>query len=195
MFDNVANDDISTAIDELVAFFGVKEETACQDLLRLLANGDAERCVQQIASRLGLPVEIKLSYVPKDFKPGDTNAFDTKQLARTDWTGRGVEGITAQVAIPEALPMYGTLALEGYPILVRVSENCLECPATFIALMAHEMSHVLLRSVMHPQKDNELYVDLVPILLGFGDIISSGRKTIESTPSGHVRTIRTTTYG
>lgn len=195
MFDNLSNNDISNAVDELVTCLGVKDQTPYQDLLALLRKKDTQGCVQEIASRLGLPIQISLSYVPKDFKGGDTNRFHTEQLARTDWTGRGIGGITAQVAIPEHLPMYGSKALEGYLIRVRVSENCQEYPATFIAVMAHELSHVLLRSLIHPQKDSELHTDLVPILLGFRDIVERGRKTVESTARGNVTTTRKTTYG
>jgi len=195
MYANLSNDYISNAIDELAACLGVKEESPCHDLLALLRKKETQACVQQIASRLGLPVRIVLSYMPKDFRPGDANKFCTSALSRTDWTGRGIGGIAAQVAIPAILPMYGTSSLEGYPIRVRVSENCLERPATFIAVMAHELSHVLLGSLIHPQKDNDLYADLVPLLQGFRDIIMTGRKTVESKRSGDSITECTTTYG
>ncbi len=102
------------------------------------------------SARLGLPIRITLSYVSKEFRLGNTEGFRSSGLSRTDWTGRGVDGITAQVSIPDYLPLYGSVALAGYPISVRVSENCLERPETFLAIMAHELSHVLLRSLCHP---------------------------------------------
>lgn len=193
MFDKLSNNDICTALDELIICFGVKEEMPFHDLVALLRKKDTEGCVQEIATRLGLPIRISLSYVPKDFRPGNTDGFRSSALARTDWTGHGIEGITAQVSIPQHLPMFGTSGLQGYPIRVRVSENCHAYPETFVAMMAHELSHVLLASLHHPQKDSELHTDLVPIMLGFGDIVRRGRKTIESTTSGNTTT--TTTYG
>lgn len=195
MFENLSNDDISTALEELINCLGVKEEMPFRDILLLLRKKDTQGCVQEVASRLGLPIRISLSYVPKDFKPGNTDRFQTGALARTDWTGRGIESITAQVAIPQHLPMFGTSGLQGYLIEVRVSENCHEHPETFVAIMAHELSHVLLASLYHPQKDNELHTDLVPIILGFRDVVQEGRKAVESTTIGDETTTYTTTYG
>ncbi len=195
MFDKLSNDEISTAMDELITCLGVKEETPFLDLIALLQKKDTQGCVQEIAARLLLPIRISLSYVPKDFRPGDTNRFRSSALARTDWTGRGIESITAQVAMPEHLPMFGTSGLQGYTIPVRVSENCNEHPETLVAVMTHELSHVLLQSLYHPKKDSELHTDLVPIILGFRDVVQRGRKTVQSSKSGDVTTTSTTTYG
>lgn len=195
MFERLSNADISNALAELSTCFGVKEENPFHDLVTLLQKKDTKGCVQEIATRLGLPIRISLSYVPKNCRPGSTDGFRSTALARTDWTGRGIEGITAQVSIPEHLPMFGTSGLQGYPIRVRVSENCYAHPDTFLATMAHELSHVLLASLRSPHKNNELYTDLVPILLGFHDVVRRGRKIIKSTTSGDTTTTHTTTYG
>jgi len=195
MFDRLSNDEIATALNELIRCFGVKEDMPSDALIDLLRKKKTEECVQEIATRLSLPIRISLSYIPKDFRPDNTDGFHSSALSRTDWTGRGIEGITAQVSIPQHLPMFGTSGLQDYPIKVRVSENCHAHPDTFVAIMAHELSHVLLASLMSPHKDSELHTDLVPILLGFRDAVRRGRKTIESTTSGDTTTTHTTTYG
>lgn len=195
MFEELSNDDISNALAELITCFGVKEDMSFDGLIALLRKKDTEGCVQEIATRLSLPIRISLSYVPKDFKPGSTDVFRSSALARTNWTGRGIEGITAQVSIPEHLPMFGTAGLQGYQIRVRVSENSYEHPDTFLAIMAHELSHVLLAALRSPYKESELHTDLVPILLGFRNIVRKGRKTIKNTTSGNTTTTHTTTYG
>ncbi len=195
MFDRLSNDEIITALNELINCFGVKEDMPSDALLDLLRKKKIEECVQEIATRLSLPIRISLSYVPKDFRPDNTDGFCSSALSRTDWTGRGIEGITAQVSIPQHLPMFGTSGLQDYPIRVRVSENCHAHPDTFVAIMAHELSHVLLASLMSPYKDSELHADLVPILLGFRNAVRRGRKRIESTTNGNTTTTRTTTYG
>ena len=97
--------------------------------------------------------------------------------------------------MPEHLPMFGTLDLERYPISVRVSENCHDYPETFVAVMAHELSHVLLRSLRHPQRESELHTDLVPILLGFRRVVERGRKRVRIVVDAGMTTTRTTTYG
>jgi len=195
MFDRLSNDDIAAALNELISCLGVKEDMPSDALIALLRKKKTEECVQEIAGRLSLPIRISLSYVPKNFRPDNTDGFRSSALSRTDWTGRGIEGITAQVSIPQHLPMFGTSGLQDYLIKVRVSENCHAHPDSFIAIMAHELSHILLASLMSPHKDSELHTDLVPILLGFRNAIRRGRTTIQNTTSGNTTTTRTTTYG
>ena len=195
MFDRLSNDEITNALNKLISCFGVKEDMPSDALVDLLRKKNTQGCVQEIATRLSLPIRISLSYVPKDYSADNTDGFHSSALSRTDWTGRGIEGITAQVSIPQHLPMFGTSGLQGYQIKVRVSENCHAHPDTFVAIMAHELSHVLLASLMSPHKDSELHTDLVPILLGFRDAVRRGRKRIESTTTGNTTTTRTTTYG
>jgi len=195
MFKKLTNKDISAAIDKLIAYLGVKEEIPSSDFLKLLRDKNAQGCVQEIAIRLGLPIRINLSYVGKDFRADNTNVFHTSAIAQTDWRGRGIESITAQVSIPPNLPMFGSSGLQGYPIQVRISESCHEHPETFVAIMAHELSHVLLASLWLPEKDSELHTDLVPIILGFREIVRRGRKIVQSTISGDTTTTQTTTYG
>src|SRR5439155_7935618 len=68
-------------------------------------------------------------------------------------------------------------------------------PETAITILAHELSHVLLHSLRHPERESEVFTDLVPLVLGFGEIVERGR-TVESVTheSGGTRTT-TTTYG
>jgi len=69
-----------------------------------------------------------------------------------------------------------------------VSENCGKRPESFVAVMAHELSHVLLHSLRHPQRESELHTDLVPLLLGFRPIVSVGRTHVEHRSQGDVAT-------
>ncbi len=158
MFESLSNDKILSALKELIASVGVKEDVPYDKFLSFLQRNNAEGCVQEIATQLCLPIRVNLSYVPKSFMPdhtGHTDGFHSSALVLTDSTGRGIESITAQVSIPQFLPMFGTSSLQGYPIRVRVSENCYEYPDTFLAIMAHELSHVLLASLYSAQKNSE----------------------------------------
>jgi hypothetical protein len=195
MFEKLSHEDVSGILDELISCFGVKEEIPFHDLVSLLEEKDTEGCVQEIATRLALPIKISLSYVSKNFRSDNWEGFRTSALARTDWTGRGIEGIIAQVSIPSHLPMFGSSGLQGYPIRVRVSEGCHAHPETFVAIMAHEFSHVLLASLCHPKRDSELHTDLIPIIMGFRDVVERGRKTVKNSTSGDSTSTVTTTYG
>jgi len=184
--DNIDNEYIGNAIDELINFVGIKEEVSIESLLKPLYAGNVKGCVGKIANYLGLPVAINLLFSDK---------FESSALTTTDRNGRGIEGITAQVLIPSYLPFYGTSELKDFPITVKVSHNCKNYPTTFIALMAHELSHIVLHSLWHKEKDNEIYTDLTAMLLGFSEVIRKGRKVVETREKfASIETI-TTTYG
>lgn len=176
MYNDLSNNYIEKAIDELVNTFGIAENVPEDIVSMILHDNKVEQCIKAIATKLGLPIKIELSFVPKNFRSGNRTRFESKKLVKTDWSGRGVGGITAQVLIPENLPSFGSSKLNNYPIKVRVSENCTEEPETFITIIAHELSHVLLKSIWHPEKDNEFYTDFVPLIFGFGNIVEVGRK-------------------
>ena len=195
MFEKINNEEIAIILDELIVCLGVKEEMPYQDLVALIRKRAMEECVQKIARLLDLPIRIDLSYVSKDYRPGKTDGFRSSALVETDWRGRGNEGITAQVSMPEHMPMFGSTSLQGYPVKVRISENCNAFPEAFIAVMAHELSHVLLASLWSRHKDSELHTDLVPIILGFRRVVEIGRKTVESNTDGDVTITNTTKYG
>lgn len=61
--------------------------------------------------------------------------------------------------------------------------------------MAHELSHVLLYSLMHPQKDNEFYTDLVAMLLGLSQVIEKGRKIKKVRELGDMTETQIIIYG
>lgn len=188
MLEELSNKDIAVALDEVIACVGVREEMPYRDLLVLLRKNDPQGCAQEIAARLRLPIHINLSFV----KPGSADGFRTTALAQIS---RVSHGIAATVEMPQHLPMFGTSGLQGYPIRVRVTENCYQHPKTFVAILVHELSHLLLASLYHPKKDSELHTDLVPIALGFRDVVRRGRKAIRSNTSGNLISTQTTTYG
>lgn len=201
--ENISKNYIEEAIKTLADSIGIKDNADDQKIISLVRQGKVKEGIKEIAKCLRLPIEINLSYVPKGYYPDNTNTFHSTHLVKTDWRGRGSEGITAQVSIPSYLPMYGTSGLNNFPISVRVSENCADNPATLIAVMAHELSHIVLHSLWHKEKDNEIYTDITAMMLGFSNIIKNGRKVIKtsnSTDYGFLSnttttTTETTTYG
>jgi len=198
----IDNKYINNAIDELVNLLGIKEEIPIETMLKPFRAGSIKGCIEKIANYLGLPIVINLSYVPASYvsahyQPGGNigDRFESSALAKTDRTGRGVEGITAQVSIPSYLPAYGTSALQNFPISVKVSDNCQRYPETFMAIMAHELSHIVLHSLWHREKDNEFYCDLTAMILGFSKVVKNGRKVVETKKNFDSIETLTTTYG
>ena len=195
MIDQLTNDDVQIALNELIPCLGVKEKVNISNLLEYLNKKDISGCVSGLAGIFNLPIQVNLSLVSTTYRSDNTDYFQTSSLAKTDWTGHGIESITAQVIIPQNLPLFGTHDFQNYPIQIRVSENCYLHPYTFLAIMAHELSHILLASIGYTKKDNELHTDLVPIISGLGETIEKGRKIVESTTNGSQTITRTTTYG
>ncbi len=199
----VKNDYIEKVLAELIAGLGTKEFVDHKKLFSLIYYRKIKEAIKAIASYLGLPIEVNLSYVPKGYRPSASDDFKSAHLVKTDWRGRGISGITAQVSIPSNLPFYGTPGMVNFPINVRLSENCAENPSTLISVMAHELSHILLHSLLHKEKENEFYTDLAAMTLGFAEIMRMGRKVVKkstsidqgifsSTTTTHTET---TTYG
>lgn len=198
----VKNDYIEAAIKKLIPVIGIKEFVDDAKLYPLVHSRKYKECIKEIALYLGLPIEVNVSYVPSGYSSDNADGFQSKHLVKTGEDG-GVAGITADVQIPQNLPFYGSAGMINFPINVRLSENCSENPASFIAVLAHELSHIVLHSIWHTEKSNEFYTDLTGMMLGFASIMKSGRifiNTTEETQRGFLsstttRTTRTITYG
>lgn len=203
MEQEVDNKYIENAISYLSNTIGIKDSVDDQRILALIRSKKVKEAIKEIAKYLGLPIEVNLSYVSKDYRPNSNDGFQSKHLVKTDWRGRGTQGITAQVSIPSNLPLYGTPSMINFPINVRLSENCAENPATLVSIMAHELSHIVLHSLWHKEKENEFYTDLTAMMLGFSKIMKEGRKVVKTDrftennllSSRTTTTIQTTTYG
>lgn len=199
----VDNKYIENAITHLVTTVGVKEFVDGEKIVSLVESKKVKEAIKEIAKYLGLPIEVNLSYVPKGYRANANDGFQSTHLVKTDWRGRGSGGITAQVSIPSNLPMYGSSNMVNFPISVRLSEDCAENPATLVSIMAHELSHIVLYSLWHKEKENEFYTDLTAMLLGFANVMRKGRKVIKTdrfTEHGFLSTqttthTQTTTYG
>jgi len=196
--EGITTDYIKDAIVNLVGMVGLKDNADEQRLVKLLRKNEVKECIQEIAKCLGIPITIRLSWVPQGYKTDGVNYYGSKGLVTTSrsvegW--KGTEGITAQVSVPSSLPLYGTKGLNDFPIDVQVSKGCTNNPLTFIAVMAHELSHVLLHSLFYKEADNEIYTDLTAMILGFADITKDGRVVVSETVTTNQTTTQTTTYG
>ena len=178
--EGVDNKYISRAIDELAGFLGVREDIPAETVLQPLHKGNAEACIERMANHLGLPIKVNLTSV----NVMSSESFESRDLVTTEGDGRGTEGIAAQAFMPSNLPLYGSSEMEGFPVQVKVSGDCQRYADAFVATMAHELSHVLLHSLWHTEKNNEIYTDITAMLLGFGGAMRKGRHAVETTNIG-----------
>jgi hypothetical protein len=199
---NVTIEYVDKVVEELLCTFGVKEHVQSIRIYEALNDGKTQECLAIIANYLGLPVIIDLITVK--LAAGSQSSifgerFESKAIVTSQSPGQATQSITAQVLIPDRLPVYGTPELRGFHLRVKISDNCQKYPKTFAAVMAHEFSHIVLHSIKHTQGNNEIYTDLTAMILGFSEILRDGRKTVETTTSTSntktTTTTTTTTYG
>lgn len=83
----------------------------------------------------------------------------------------GPKKAPAWVNMPAVMPPYGTHAFKETLVTVYVRKEFLNMYSfpTVIAMMAHELSHVLLNSIGHVARGQEEAVDLTAILFGYGE--------------------------
>jgi hypothetical protein len=156
--------------------------------VRLLKKKKTQECIQLIAFWLNLPVRIDLTYVPRPTGPSPS-------FRAVFGAGRADRRVAAQVSIPRDTPAFNDPALRDFPIPVQVYDDCNRWPLSFMAVMAHELSHVLLATLRHPMAQSEFHADLVPLLLGFRGVIARGRTQHETTEDGFLKVETTTTFG
>lgn len=178
---------VEKALIELIDDLGVKDEIDLTSLESQFYEKDIHPGVQAIAKQLGLPVFINLEFGEKNIQSSD--------LARTDAKGRGIEGVIAQVRIPSYLPFYGSSELRDYPIKVFIGHDYRDQVATLIAILIHELSHILLHSMRARYREDEIHTDLVGPILGMASAVEKGRKIIKTEYSGDLIHTQTTTYG
>jgi len=166
MYQKIDNNYICKVINELASQIGIKEDIDPAPLLSLFHGKEIKKCVEKIAEYLGLPVSIDLSYAPQKQKYGLINEH-----------GFGMKA--AEVYIPGNLPFYGNEGLRGFTIKVKLRDSCFRNEWSFLSIMAHEISHIVLHSISHQEKDNEFYTDITAMVLGFSEVMKNGRNVVE----------------
>ncbi len=184
---------VYTAINDLFGFIGIKEEIQRDELLELVRQNKVQECIEKIAEYMLLPIKANVVFVPSDYHPSyaKESNFISDELVVTDSSGKGIDSIVAQILIPSGLPFFGSASLKNYPIQIRISDNVTKYPETFLAMVAHELSHLVLHALRYKEKDNEIHADITSMLLGFNSIVRDGRVVVED--KGYYT--QKTTYG
>jgi hypothetical protein len=196
MYNNLDLAYYDNAVDGLIKILGIAEPVDANILTKLAKKKKYNDCLQVIVDKYRLPINFNIKIVPRGYND-NLRYFKTSGLSRTDEDGKGVESITAQVSIPSYVPLFGDPKLKDLNVDIIIGEECGDYPETFIYVIAHEIAHLLLETLRHPEKNNEIYADIVPLLLGFIEIASIGRtvKKVTNDNFNNTSTITTTTYG
>jgi hypothetical protein len=181
---------IRSTVERLDQIIGVKEEVAEAGLRPAFAKRDYPALCMAIGAQLGLRNTVRLGATTANIR------FKTSALSKTDPWGRGTHGIVAQVVIPPNLPIYGTSAFDAHIVEMLLGKEFGTASFyTAVALLAHELSHVLLHGLRHADQESEQATDLVPILLGFRAIVRRGRTVSISEQQGESIYTSTIKYG
>ena len=174
------NQDIEKALNELIPMIGVYKLANQTKLLNLISARRPEDAVKEIALSMGLPIKIEITYVSE----------------------ANIGNIPAKIYIPSNLPHYGSPDMIDFPINIQISNTGIKTPLSLLAVLAHELAHIVLHSKRYKKKDDEYYTDLTAMLMGYAKIMKSGRKVVKSTitTTGTINVTTTThtntiTYG
>ena len=186
----IDNKYIIRALHDIVEAVGIKEPIEESKISHPGDYRGIKECTRDIARYLGLPVEVYFEFVTKD-------DFSTEMFGGSVSSGvhGSIDGVAAQVQIPASLPFYGSTGMINFPIHIKISKESVRRPLSFKAVVSHELSHIVLHSLRHPQKESEIYTDLTAMVLGFADVMGRGRKHSINTYSPEGFGVRTTTYG
>jgi hypothetical protein len=80
-----------------------------------------------------------------------------------------IPGATAWISLPEKMPRYGTAAFKELKLDIFILKSFAETKPydQFAIVVAHELSHVVLKSIEHPLRKDEKAIDLTAMILGF----------------------------
>ena len=189
-----SNREIIEYIQGLSSSFGIRRDLPPTTLFKIKKAYEARlfsECVREVKSFLGLNLTILLCLVKnrptcsgmlkflRENAPRIGCAPDNLVLEKTEELGT-LENTSAFVLQPEEMPLYGTREFEKLKIMLLIFKRTTEQPfETFAYCIAHELSHIVLSSIRHPLRDNEVAVDLTAMILGFSDIVMAGRRTSE----------------
>ena len=151
---------VDKEIEEVVKWVGVSEPVDAVALMEKIIDGKEKEAIDEIAKQLSLPMKVIIRH---------GNEIHPSRLA--------------EVKIGH-LPGYGSRYLELYPCMVTLYPGYNSSPDRLISVVAHELSHYVLRSLrpMLPEEaKEERQTDLAVIFGGFKTSYNVGRKVANST--------------
>ena len=145
----------------LIASFGkVRPAVPAEEFRSLYAKGKYTNMVSLVKNNLRLDMRLKVGYV----------------------NSGGPSKAPCWIVRPADMPMYGTSGFRKTIITMYVRKSFLAettCD-TFVAAIAHELSHIVLDSTMHNLRKIEEAVDLTAMLLGYHEFFLRGASYIKT---------------
>jgi hypothetical protein len=169
MNDNVTLNYVINAYNELEKYFWLKEPINWTDIIHLIKKWKINDAIKLIWLQLGfIDINIKLEYVSDNY---------FKRINIWNWS----HWAAAQIIIPNNLPYYWTKELNDYCFDVKINKDIVKKPISFIAVISHELSHIILHSLKYKDMQSEIHTDITAIIFWFLNIYKLWRKNINET--------------
>jgi hypothetical protein len=142
-------------VEELLQTFPLKPAINDSLIKKHFDDRNFALCKSEIQKKMGIECQVKLISYEDDKFPGRerTNGF---------------------VTIPNNIPLIATEQFRNFRFEITIKKSTKIKYETFVYTLAHEMSHILLHSIKHRLKDSEEATDILPMLLGFSNIMKNG---------------------
>jgi len=146
---------LSVLLKQLINDFGIKEPVPDGGLKILFSNNLYAECTLEIMRKMGLTNTVKIICYPDEKFPKKDNsaAFITLPLSQVG---------------PSAI-LSSTKKIE-----IAIKKSITKKYETFVYVIAHELSHIILHGKYHKLKDSEEATDIYAIISGFAEIIKDG---------------------
>lgn len=159
--------EIRAWIHELITKVGPPREPIDERPLRALyADSNFAGMLDHIRKSMRLDVGLRIGYV----------------------NSGGPAHAAAWVSLPAPMPQYGTREFKQSKFDVYIRKSViLQSPFEIVvALMAHELSHILLDAIHHPLRRQEAAVDLTAMILGYDRFFSVVYTIAEEVPRADI---------
>jgi len=152
---------IEKYFNELLTLLGIKEPVITSNLMDYFFENKFKELFEIIAQDMGMPIKVNLQIIPNQ----NINPLNSSIMK------------LAEVCIPSNFPLFGSEEMNNFLVTIRMDKNAPKNPDTLIAIITHELSHLLLASIKSRSFNNEIYTDIVPFLLGFKEVVRRGRNS------------------
>lgn len=145
----------------LTKSYGIKEHVTDQGLKIQFDHQLYAECVLEIMRKMGLNNTVKVTCYSDE-------KFPRKQAA-------------AFVNLPtNNMPPLNSIAFQNLRIPICIKKSITNKYETFVYVVAHELSHIVLHGTNHSLKESEVATDLFVLISGFGWIMEEGIRVWKS---------------
>ena len=186
----VTNEEIIEFIKMLSASLGgIKKKVPKSTLDRLRAlyiSKNFSECIRGIKEICRLKFVLRIGYINSHSGSESIQKLVLENSRQAGFNQVDLESVVSHkidisaafIIHPPSFPIYGTSSFNNLKLSMFIFRKFLDTSPfeSFVFLVAHELSHIILCAVNHPLQHNEIAVDMTAMMLGFHEVIKIGRK-------------------